>query len=91
MAIDAGQMRRILVRKLRCEECEGTRHECYAVVVEGQLVAKTYLSRGKRTLGDPLLRWMAGQLGVSLQAFKRFCACDIEREAFTALILRGRS
>lgn len=89
MPIPASKLRRILRRKLGFEELPKKKHEGYAVVIGGKIVARTYMSRSRGDITDELLNWMAKELNVRLRDFKRAIYCTIEPDAFLKLILKA--
>jgi Uma2 family endonuclease len=89
MPVAAPRLRRILLTKLSLEELAKKRHECYALIADGKIIARTYMSRGHDDISDKLLRQMAEELNVGLREFKRAIDCTLDAETFARIVIAG--
>jgi hypothetical protein len=76
---------RSLVRKLGFEKTE-THHHVYRLWLGGKLVARTYISHGKRELSRFHVGQMAKQMRLRKSEFIEAAACPLEREDYYRLL-----
>jgi len=87
MPVGAAEMRRALERKFGFAKTEGGNHEKFRLIVDGQYVAHTMVSRGGSDIGDPLVSRMALQLGVTRPQLAEMVSCQIGRDAYLGLVM----
>lgn len=81
----ARQAEEALAVKLGFERTD-SHHRIYRLYLDGQLVARTFLSHGQRELNDYLIGQMARQLRLSRQEFLDAVACPLDRESYYTLL-----
>lgn len=81
----ARSVRRALVHKLGFEHRSG-HHDIYRLYLDDRLVARTYMSHGRRELSDYHIGQMARQMRLSRQEFLDAVACPLDREAYHVLL-----
>lgn len=83
--LKARQVDRALTGKLGFERHE-THHRVYRMYLDGQLVARTFISHGERELGDFHISQMARQMRLRKQEFLDAVHCPLEQEEYHALL-----
>ena len=81
----ARQAEQALTAKLGFERCD-SHHRIYRLYLDGQLVARTFISHGQRDLDDFLIGQMARQMRLAHQEFLDAVACPLDREGYYALL-----
>jgi hypothetical protein len=79
---------RVLVGKFGFEKHD-THHHVYRLWLDGQLVARTFISHGERELGAFLADKMARQMQLRISEFDDAINCPLSQEAYYQ-ILRQR-
>jgi len=74
-----------LTTKLEFERHD-SHHRIYRLYLDGQLVARTFLSHGQRELTDFHIGQMAKQIRLSRQEFLDAVECPLSREAYYDLV-----
>jgi hypothetical protein len=83
--LKARKVDRALVQKLGFEKTE-THHHVYKLWLSGKLVARTYISHGKRELGRFHVGQMAKQMRLRTSEFIEAVACPLEQEDYYRLL-----
>ena len=83
--LKARNVRRALVHKLGFQHRPG-HHDIYRLYLDGRLVARTYMSHGRRELSDYHVGQMASQMRLSRQEFQDAVDCPLNQEAYHALL-----
>jgi hypothetical protein len=73
------------VAKLGFEQRD-SHHRIFRLTLDGQLVARTFISHGQRDLTDYHIAQMARQVRLSRQEFLAAVECPLDREAYYALL-----
>lgn len=76
---------RALVGKLGFEKHD-THHHVYRLWLDGQLVARTFMSHGERELSQFLADKMAKQMRLRLSEFTDAVNCPLSQEAYYQLL-----
>lgn len=76
---------RALVRKLGFVKAE-THHHVYRLWLDGQLVARTYISHGERELGRFHMDQMAKQMRLSKAEFVDAVECPLSQSEYYQLL-----
>ncbi len=79
------QVDRALTAKLGFE-WHDAHHRIYRLYLDGQLVARTFVSHGRRELADFHVNQMAKQMRLSRHEFLAAVECPLDRDACYALI-----
>lgn len=79
------QLHRALTGKLGFEVHE-SHHRIYKLYLDGQLVARTYVSHGSRELTNFHIGQMKKQLRLSRQEFLDAIECPMDRDTYYALV-----
>ena len=79
------QVEKALVTKLDFERRD-SHHRLYRLHLDGQLVARTFVSHGQRELTSYHLGKMARQMRLSRREFLDAIECPLDREAYYTLI-----
>jgi hypothetical protein len=83
--LKARQVDKALVYKLGFEKTE-THHHVYKLWLSGKLVARTYISHGKRELSRFHIGQMARQMCLRTSEFVEAVACPLEQEDYYRLL-----
>ncbi len=67
-------------------EIENSHHRIYRLFLDGQLVARTFMSHGARELSDFHIQKMAQQMRLSRKEFLAAIECTLDQGAYYALI-----
>lgn len=76
---------RALVGKLGFEKHD-THHHVYRLRLDGQLVARTFMSHGERELSEFLADKMAKQMRLRISEFSDAVNCPLTQEAYYQLV-----
>jgi len=79
------RVERTLTAKLGFERHD-SHHRIYRLYMDGQLVARTFISHGRRDLTDYHVGHMARQMRLSRREFLDAVECPLDREGYEALI-----
>jgi hypothetical protein len=77
--------RQALTAKLGFERHD-SHHRIYRLYLNGQLVARTFISHGQRELADFHIGQMAKQMRLSRREFLDAIECPLDREACHTLV-----
>ncbi len=88
MPIPAAELRGTLIHKFGFAPIGSGRgrHEKYRLVVNGEYVAHTQVSRGALELGEPLLGVIARQLGVTRKQLYEMIDCRLDLSGYLAAV-----
>jgi len=67
-------------------EVEDSRHRIYKLFLDGQLVARTFMSNGARELSDFHIQKIAQQMRLSRREFQAAVECTLDQATYYALI-----
>jgi len=67
-------------------EVEDSHHRIYRLLMDGQLVARTFTSHGARELNDFHIQQMARQVRLSRKEFLAAIECTLDQAAYYALL-----
>jgi hypothetical protein len=79
------QVEKALSAKLEFD-CHESHHRIFRLVLDGQLVARTFISHGQRELTDYHIGQMSKQMRLSRQEFLDAVQCPLDRDAYYALV-----
>lgn len=79
------QVEKALATKLDFERRD-SHHRIYRLYLDGQLVARTFISHGQRELTSYHIGQMAKQMRLSRREFLDAVECPLDREAYHTLI-----
>ncbi|MEJ5311720.1 MAG: hypothetical protein WHX52_18310 [Anaerolineae bacterium] len=67
-------------------DVEDSHHRIYKLFLDGQLVARTFMSHGARELSDFHIQKMAQQMRLSRKEFMAAIECTLDQTAYYALV-----
>lgn len=79
------RVEKALIAKLDFEQRD-SHHRIYRLYLDGQLVARTFISHGQRELTSYHIGQMAKQMRLSRREFLDAVECPLDREAYHTLI-----
>ncbi len=88
--LKARQVEKALVAKLGFEGREA-HHHIFRLYLDGQLVARTFLSLGQRELTEFHIGQMARQMRLSRQEYLSAVECPLDRDSYHALLRQRTS
>jgi len=79
-----------LISKLGFERHD-SHHRIYRLYLDGQLLARTFISHGRRELSHFHVGQMAKQIRLSRREFLDAVACPMDQESYYTLVRQRRS